>query len=203
MTLSERLRAKAEAVLSVARLGMDDGAGETLGSAAADMRRAADELDRANPASTSAKEALQFYRDEWRPYCGDHGVPIGGEPSKALLDDQGDRARTALEAVPDTGDEPMPGCPMCGFDGTDAGSAEDWHRRNLPVAIKIVREALVRERDGERTWNTMPALLAAVDACPMFPMPEMAGKSGKASLSSDQLAAIILAALGALEQSHA
>lgn len=54
-----------------------------------DLRKAAAEIER-------LREALSFYATNWRPHCGDHGVPIASEPNDLLRDDWGDIARTAL-----------------------------------------------------------------------------------------------------------
>ena len=63
-------------------------------------------------ALAQAREALQFYADEWLR-TAEEGTPY--EPTDALWDDKGDRARRALTGHTDTG----------GADGADQ-NIDEW-----------------------------------------------------------------------------
>jgi len=45
------------------------------------------------------RTALEFYSENWRVNCGDHGVPVALDPNDTLLNDWGDTAHKALYGV--------------------------------------------------------------------------------------------------------
>ncbi len=84
------------------------------------------------------REALTFYSSQWKSYCGDHGVPIGTEPTEALLADRGETAKAALAA--DSAPSPKVGLYFASKT-VHAGMWRAMRKRGVPIISTWIDEA--------------------------------------------------------------